>query len=1061
MQYDFHKIEKEVKEYWEKNKIPERIADFNANLKTRKKKFYLLDGPPYANAPPHAGHAMTIVFKDLWGKFKFMNGYAVWFQPGFDCHGLPIENMVEKKFGIGSKKDIENKIGVAKFIQMCKEYATQNLKEWMEYYKDLGAWKGWLTPYLTYEPYYIESIWWTVKKLFDEGLMVKGKKPIHWCPRCQTSISGYEATDSYKNVTDPSIYVKFKVKDRDNEYLLAWTTTPWTLPANVALVVHPDETYVKIEVDGEYLILAEKRLKDVMERAGIKDYKVIEKFEGKKLDGVEYEPLMPELQTQQEAAKSGKAHRIVMSVPILKKVVASKIKAKKEVEEEEEGEAFGHMVTMDAGTGIVHCAPGHGAEDNKLGAYYGLPVISPVDDEGKFTSEAGWLEGKFVKDADKEIIEHLKQKGLLFHAERIVHSYPLCWRCKTPLIYRTTDQWFFLIDPIKEMMLKFNEETRWLPDFAKERMRNWVKDEADWCISTQRYWGAPIPIWECKNCGHMIAVGSKKELEEKMVNDVKLDDLHKHVVDKVVLKCEKCGGEMKRIPDIINIWVESGVAPWASLGYPYYDGGLLKKLWRVDLVDESQDQIRGWFHAMLFMSAATFKERPYNTVCMNGWVLDEKGEKMSKSLGNVISAEEAFEQLGADVLRLYVCYSTAPWETHKFSMKEAKELFRFMNIMVNLVNFVDMYGVDINVDGGMPNLTRVEDRWLLSRLNSIIRKVESHIENFHFHAAARELVEFGMEDFSRLYLKLVKERYDKNEEREAMDHVISKTIFDVVRMLAPFCPYISEYIYLKLFKDAVKEDSVHMLEWPVANEKLIDEKLEREMELVMKIVEELNSIRQSKGIRLRWPLEEVVLSSNEITARIGDDIKEVIKTLANVKKVVVKDVELSYALKPRYDVIGPKFGEKTREVVALLQKQRPEELLNRLEEEGAVMVGEFEITKEMVDVDVKLENVPAGYEGGVVDGTAVLLKVEIAPELKEEGIAREFIRRVQLARKELGLRFEDEAKLLVDGMSPFINKWKDLIEEETNTKIVVSELKEESAEKFEFEEVKLIFRVEK
>ncbi len=1029
MQYDFKKIENEVKKHWEEHNIPSKIARFE--LHTKKKKFYLLDGPPYANAPPHAGHALTIVFKDLWGKFKFMNNYAVWFQPGFDCHGLPIENMVEKKFGIKSKKEIEEKIGVGKFIKMCKEYAIQNLEEWMKYYRDLGAWKGWLKPYLTYEPYYIESIWWTIKKLFDEGLMVKGKKPIHWCPRCQTSISGYEATDSYKNVTDPSIYVKFRIKGKKNEFLLAWTTTPWTLPANVALVVHPDENYVKVEVNNEYLILAEKLLADVMSRAGIKNYEVIEKFKGKKLEGVEYEPLI-DVPLQKEIQKEGSVHKVVLSIPLLKKVVASKIQVKKEVKTTED-EAFGHMVTMDVGTGIVHCAPGHGAEDNKLGHHYGLPAPSPVNDEGRFTSEAGWLEGLFVKDADARIVEYLRERGLLFHEEKIVHSYPLCWRCKTPLIYRSTDQWFFRIDPIKKLMLRFTEETRWLPEFAKERMRNWVEDEEDWCISTQRYWGAPIPIWECKKCGHMIAIGSIKELERKMINKVKLDDLHKHVVDKVILRCEKCGAEMHRIPDIINIWVESGVAPWASLGYPHTNEKLFKKLWRVDLVDESQDQIRGWFHAMLFMSAATFKERPYETVCMNGWVLDEKGEKMSKSLGNVISAEEAFRELGADVLRLYSCYSTAPWDTHKFSMKEAKELFRFMNVLVNIINLVNMYNVKITLNA--VELTRAEDRWMISRLNSTMEKVRNYIDNFYFHYAARELINFLMEDFSRFYLKLAKERYDEEEDTEALDYVISRVVFDFIRMLAPFCPYITEYVYLKLFKDPVGKESVHFLEYPQPDESLMDEKLEEQMKLAQKIIEATLSMRQEANVRLRWPLKELVIAKDKQSENMLKHFEAMIKKLTNIKQISTRKLELEYEVKPNYAVIGPLLGDKVKEFVEALKKEDAKKIVSALERKKKYKLAGFEVLPEMVEIRRNIGDVPSGYLARVIDGTAVMLNVELDDELREEGAVRELIRQIQMERKKAGLKLKDKAKLICT-KDLILEKWKDQIEKETNTTIV-------------------------
>ncbi len=1055
MQYDFKRIEQEVKKYWDEKNIPHRIANFE--LREGRRKFYLLDGPPYANASPHAGHALTIVFKDLWGKFKFMDGHAVWFQPGFDCHGLPIENMVEKKFGIKSKKDIEGRIGVEKFIKMCRDYATQNLEEWMKYYRDLAAWKGWLKPYLTYEPYYIESIWWTIKRLFDSGLMVRGKKPIHWCPRCQTSISGYEATDSYKNVSDPSVYVKFRIKNRKNEFLLVWTTTPWTLPANVVLVVHPEETYVKVEVGNEFLILAEKLLEDVMERAGIDHYRVVEKFRGKDLEGLSYEPLL-QVPLQRDMEKNERVHRVVVSVPILKKVVASKVRVKKEIEGQHD-ETFGHMVTMDTGTGIVHCAPGHGAEDNKLGAHYNLPSPSPVDDEGRFTGEAGWLEGMFVKDADAKIIEHLDERGLLFHAEKIFHSYPLCWRCKTPLIYRATDQWFFRIDPIKKLMLRFVDQTRWLPEFARERMKNWIEQEEDWCISTQRYWGAPIPIWECKNCGNLIAIGSREELEQKMVNDICLDDLHKHVVDKVLLRCDRCGSEMHRIPDIINIWVESGVAPWASLGYPYIDGDLFKKLWRVDLVDESQDQIRGWFHAMLFMAAATFKDRPYETVCMNGWVLDEKGEKMSKSLGNVIPAEQAFKELGADVLRLYCCYSTAPWDTHKFSMSEAKELFSFMNVVSNIVNLMEIYSIRVNLDHVKPE--RVEDRWILSRLNTTISNVREHINNFYFHYAARELINFFLEEFSRFYLKLAKKRLDEKIDERTVHHVVSRVLYDTMRMLAPFCPYITEYVYLKIFKPVVNVDSIHLLEYPKPDGKLVDTELEKQMRLVQKIIEAVLSMRQEANIKLRWPLREFILMRNEMTEKVVEKFGELLKQLTNVKSVSLGDIKLEYEVKPNYAVIGPKFGEDVEEFVKLLSKQNPSEVVERLKKRGKMKLSGFEITPEMIITRCRIKERPPAYLGRVVNDVAVLLNVEFDRELKEEGMIRELVRAVQLKRKKLGLRFEDKAVLYVL-KDPVLDKWKDYIQQETNTELkFIDSAKSEELESFKFLGHEFHIRIEK
>jgi len=852
--FNAHEIEKEVQKIWAEQKIPEKIV----SMDWKKKKFYLLDGPPYVNGVPHVGHSKTTTFKDVWGKFKFMNGFAVWFQPGFDCGGLPIENAVEKRLGIKSKSEIETVIGVDRFIEECKKLAGGNEPVWLNFYKKIGAWRGWLNPYLTSENYYLESGWWTIKKWFERGLFIEGFRPGFWCPHCETVLAGIEASESYKDIEDTSIFVKFKVKDKD-EFLLVWTTTPWTLFGNVAVAVHPDETYVKARVGKEVYIIAEKRLA-IFEELG-HGYTIIEKMNGKKLSGLKYEPIL-DVPSQNKLKKNKNSHKVIVSIPVMKKRVASKMLVKSKISEEEE---FGHLVAMDTGTGLVHIAPGHGESDNRLGKQYKLPEISPVDEKGRLTEEAGEFAGIFVKDADKFIIEKLQKTGKLFYSHKIVHSYPLCWRCKTPLIYRMSRQWFVNLDKLRGRIIKANQKIKWLPEFAKERYHNTIAEAPDWAVTRQRYWGIPLPVWTCEKCKKRKIIGSKKELienaAEKLPDSI---DLHKNSVDKITIKCS-CGSGMKREKDIMDVWFDSGISPWASLGYPFRNKDLFEKLWKVDLVDESQDQVRAWFHTLMLCGFATFDKAPYKTVCLNGWTLDEFGEKMSKSLGNVIFADDAYNEIGADLLRLYYCYDIAAWETQKFSMKNAKELGRAMNILLNTYNYFKTYGKTTK----RKEKLQLEDEWILSRLNTLIKNVAWQLENFEFHTAGRGIVDFIVNDFSRTYIKLVRNRESPN--------FVFTIIFDnLLRLMAPITPFISEYIYHDM-----KNESVHLAKWPRSNEKMINEKLEKDMKIVDALSEAANSIRKEKGIKLKWPLPLIA-----IDAKIGDKkIKEIIKKLCNVKDV--------------------------------------------------------------------------------------------------------------------------------------------------------------------------------
>ncbi len=860
MEYNPKEMERHVQELWQQKKVPQKIVRMDA----KKEKFYLLDGPPYVNGIPHVGHAKTTVFKDIWGKFKHMQGFSVWWQPGFDCGGLPIENKVEKELGIKSKTEIEEKIGVDRFIEACQKFAKGNEPVWLNFYKKIAAWRGWLEPYLTSENYYLESGWWTIKKWFDQGLFVEGYRPGFWCPHCETVLAGIEASESYKDVEDLSIIAKFRIAGTE-EYLLVFTTTPWTLPANAAIAVHPDETYVKVETEKEKLIIAEKRLEE-LKNIG-KTYKILEKIPGKKLAGLKYEPLL-ETESQRQIGKNNNAHHVILSIPVMKKRVASKAMIKGDIDSQEE---FGHIVTMDVGTGLVHIAPGHGDADNRLGKHYNLPEISPVDEKGRLTQEAGKYAGMFVKKADPVIIEDMKAQNKLLHAGKLVHSYPLCWRCKTPLIYRMSRQWFLKLDTLRDKILKANKEVNWLPEFARKRYHTVITEAPDWAVTRQRYWGIPLPIWSCE-CGSKKVVGSAEELAKLSTKKLpKSFDLHKNFVDKVKIRCE-CGKEMQREKDIMDVWFDSGIAPWASLGYPFRNKELFEKLWTVDLVDESQDQVRAWFNTLMVCGFATFGEAPYKTVCLNGWTLDEKGEKMSKSLGNVIDAEEGYEKLGADLLRLYICHDVAPWETQKFSFRNAEDLGRQLNILWNAYNYFKTYSKLSKKKAEL----RTEDKWILSKINSLIISTTNNVEKFKFHLAAREIMDFVTNHFSRTYIKIVRDREDRG-----VDYVLTSVLESLAKIMAPFTPYISEYMYHDMAKK-----SVHLQKWPQPKEEFINSKLEYIMDLTLQVADAANAIRKENNIKLRWPLKEIYLSGDNRTKTIAEDMQEVLKKLCNVKQVV-------------------------------------------------------------------------------------------------------------------------------------------------------------------------------
>ena len=865
-----------VREYWKKEKVPQKLAEHRRGAK----KFYLLDGPPYVNASPHVGHVKATTCKDIWSRLRYMQGHDAHIQAGFDCHGLPVEVMVEKELGVQSKQDVE-KMGIEKFDRLCLDKVENNEKIWLSVYESLGAWRGHFEPYFTYKPYYIESAWWTLKRLHEKGFLVEGNKSIHWCPHCETALSGYEVSDSYKDVTDPSVYVKFKVHGKDNEYLLVWTTTPWTLPSNVALAVAAEEEYVKAVVGSETFILAEKRAEPVLKTACNLPYRISEKFKGKTLDGLRYEPIYP-CEQQKEASKNEKAYRIYLSIPLMSKKKYKKYETGAKHEEE-----FQQFVTTEDGTGVVHTAPGHGQTDNFFGKHYGLPALSPVDEKGLFTNEVSPLSGLYFKKADKAVTETLKKDHALLHASTLTHSYPLCWRCKTPLVFRVSRQWYLSIESIKEKMISANQSVHWMPEFGKEALNNWLADAQDWCISQQRFWGIPLPIWSCYDCGRKHVVGSVDELRKSAIQDPgKLDDLHRHSVDKVQLHCA-CGKTMERVKDIFNVWFDSSIAPWASLGYPFRNKELfdtMRKDALVDLVTESQDQIRGWFYVLLFSGMATFDLPAYKNVSMMGWVVDDKGIKMSKSVGNVVWAQDAVKALGADVMRLYYCWDIAPWDVQKFSNTSAKEVYKALNILWNSFIFYNAYKPD-GFSPERPNAKALEDAWILSRLNTVTSEVLGHYEKFEFHHVGRKLVDFAVNDFSRWYIKLVRDRADRHDESgKECFNVLNHVLEQLCLLFAPITPFLTEYLWHQLGN----KGSVHFKTYPDGQAYRNDD-LEAQMSLCIAMTESVNAARKDAHLKLRAPVRQVLVTGGAGVEKAVMAFQSILLSTLNALQVVYTD----------------------------------------------------------------------------------------------------------------------------------------------------------------------------
>jgi isoleucyl-tRNA synthetase len=988
--YNPQQIESEISEFWEKNNIQEKVRKSTEG----NESFFLIDGPPYLNGEPHVGHMQGKVLKDVVLRFKQMQGFDVWDQAGFDTHGLPNELATEEELGIEDKNEIGDSVPAEKFIEECRRRATSAKDTWQEIMEDLAIWQDFEDPYMTYDNDYIETAWWLLNKTDDQGLLYQGRKPIHWCPRCQTSLSGYEVTDEYQEITDHAVFVKFPLENRD-EKLVIWTTTPWTIPSNMAVFTHPDFQYAIVETQNEKLIIAEQLVEKVMSKAGYEksEYSIEMTMPGSDLKGKKYStPFIDEIPKQQELDEENGVHRVHNSED---------------------------LVTLEEGTGLVHAATGHGPEDYEETRRLDLPVYSPLDSEGVYTEEAGELEGKNVLEVDPEIIEILEEKGLLLHSEKFTHEYPHCWRCKTELIYRAADQWFIENEEVKERMLEENKDVEWIPEDKQKRFHDFVSQSPDWCISRQNYWGIPIPVWTCDECGEYQVIGSFEELEENAGELPEDFDPHKHVVDDISWNCE-CGGEYERIPDIFDVWFDSGVAPFASLHYPFEEQPF-EDLWPMDFITEASDQIRGWFYHLMFCGILGFDEKPYEKILFQGYVLRSDGEKMSKSAGTTISPDDQIKEFGADIPRFYQLRLAPAWEQKNYDEEEIRnEIYRFFSVLWNTKEFLKSNYEEVEE---RPENLRLEDEWIISRVNSVNSGAAEIMDDCHFYKLARDLEDFVVKDLSRWYVKKVRQRIKNGDESAiwTLEYVINK----VSKLLAPFSPYTAEKIYQEFGED---EESVHMEEYPEAQEEYIDANLEENMEAAREIVEKSIKIRDENQYNLRWPAQRLVISAEENLEQELEDFKPLIKDMANVKKIEYGEVASELTAEPDYSSLGPKFGENAEEVASLIEELNHDQI-EQLQTTGELELQKFQIEEE----DIKVESQTSEDIGSKsFDRGQIFLDLQMNEEIEDEAFVAEVIRAIQQARKEAGLEVEDEVEISFEGDTESVEDREDNLRDRMN-----------------------------
>ena len=991
---NFVEREKKVEQFWRDNDI------FRKSMENRKEgpTYTFYDGPPTANGKPHIGHVLTRVIKDMIPRYRTMKGYMVPRKAGWDTHGLPVELEVEKLLGLDGKEQIEE-YGLDPFIDKCKESVWKYKGMWEDFSGTVGFWADMDDPYVTYHDDFIESEWWALKTIWDKGLLYKGFKIVPYCPRCGTPLSSHEVAQGYKDVKERSAVVRFKVKDED-AYILAWTTTPWTLPSNVALCVNPVESYVKVKAaDGNVYYMAEALLDAVLGKLGTEEtpaYEILEKYVGKDLEYKEYEPLY-------EAAAN----------------IAAKQNKK------------GHFVTCDGyvtlsdGTGVVHIAPAFGEDDANVGRKYDLPFVQLVDSKGEMTEEAP-AAGKFVKDADPIILKDLDERGLLYDAPKFEHSYPHCWRCDTPLIYYARESWFIKMTAVKEDLIRNNNTINWIPEtIGKGRFGDWLENIQDWGISRNRYWGTPLNIWQCE-CGHMHAIGSKAELAELSGNpDAANVELHRPYIDAVTFPCPKCGKEMHRVPEVIDCWFDSGAMPFAQHHYPFENKELFEAQFPAQFISEAVDQTRGWFYSLLAESTLLFNKAPYENVIVLGHVQDENGQKMSKSKGNAVDPFDALETYGADAIRWYFYINSAPWLPNRFHGKAVTEGQRkFMSTLWNTYAFFVLYANIDNFDPSKYTLDKeslsVMDKWLLSKLNTVVKAVDSHLENYRIPEAARALQEF-VDEMSNWYVRRSRDRFwAKGMEQDKINAYMTlyTALVTISKTAAPMIPFMTEDIYQNLVRsvDKTAPESIHLCDFPVADETLIDKELEAAMEEVLDIVVMGRAARNAANIKNRQPIGTMFVKAEKA---LDDMYQEIIADELNVKKVTFTDDVrdfTSYTFKPQLKTVGPKYGKFLGGIKQYLAEVDGNEAMDTLNASGCITFDvngtSVVLSKDDLLIDMAQKE---GYVSQADNNMTVVLDTNLTEELIEEGFVREVISKIQTMRKEADFEVTDKIVIYVSG----------------------------------------------